>query len=361
MGSLMQPGQTARKARAELSNELSKIMQRLFWCSLLMMAFGFASSLPAQEKAASEVAADCISRHQLKAIVDSFPHQPATALPQIKTFEQAYCIQAQYVKALGEKLTNEKLAHTGERNGVQNGARQDFSAQNGERESAAADPGKPVGYKVGFTGEAGQKRFAIPHPAVGVILQGMLVKSDSRLPANFAYRGLVEPDVLVTVKSRAIMQATTIEDVALHLDKLYAFLELPSVRLAKDRQVSAKELIALDIGATKMVVGEGIQVEATPTFLSMVQQAQTSFTDQNGKVVQQAPMSNLMGHPFNAVLWLIKQLQQQGKALQSGDYISLGAVGKLFPVSPAQQSYHYSIEFGRGDAIQASIHFNAAD
>jgi len=347
MGSLMQPGQTARKARAELSNELSKIMQRLFWCSLLMMAFGFASSLPAQEKVVSEVAADCISRHQLKAIVDSFPHQPATALPKIKTFEQAYCIQAQYVEALGEKLTNEKLAHTGERNV--------------EHQKATGAPGKLVGYKVGFTGEAGQTRFAIPHPAVGVILQGMLVKSDSRLPANFAYRGLVEPDVLVTVKSRAIMQATTIEDVALHLDKLYAFLELPSVRLAKDRQVTAKELIALDIGATKMVVGEGIQVEATPAFLSMVQQAQTNFTDQNGKMVQQAPMSNLMGHPFNAVLWLIKQLQQQGKALQPGDYISLGAVGKLFPVAPAQQSYYYSIVFGRGDAIQASIHFNAAD
>jgi|GEM_PF-1953684 len=355
MGSLMQSGQTARKARAELSNELSKIMQRLFWCSLLMMAFGFASSLPAQEKAASEVAADCISRHQLKAIVDSFPHQPATALPKIKTFEQAYCIQAQYVEALGKKLANEKLAHAYMENRELN------DVQNGEHENAVADPGKPVGYKVGFTGEAGQKRFAIPHPAFGVILQGMLVKSDSRLPANFAYRGLVEPDVLVTVKSRAIMQATTIEDVALHLDKLYAFLELPSVRLAKDRQVSAKELIALDIGATKMVVGEGIQVEATPAFLSMVQQAQTNFTDQNGKVVQQAPMSNLMGHPFNAVLWLIKQLQQQGKALQTGDYISLGAVGKLFPVAPAQQSYHYSIEFGNGTHINASVHINAAD
>lgn len=351
MGPLLQSGQTARKARAELSNELSKIMQRLFWCSLLMMVFGFASSLPAQEKAASEVAADCISRHQLKAIVNSFPHQPATALPKIETFEQAYCIQAQYVKALGEKLANEKLANTYVQNDV----------QNGEHEKAVADPGKPVGYKVGFTGEAGQKRFAIPHPAVGVILQEMLIKSDSRLSANFAYRGLVEPDVLVTVKSSAIMQAKTIEDVALHLDKLYAFLELPSVRLAKDRRVSAKELIALDIGATKMVVGEGIQVEATPAFLSMVQQAQTNFTDQNGKVVQQAPMSNLMGHPFKAVLWLITQLQQQGKVLQPGDYISLGAVGKLFPVAPVQQSYDYSIEFGNGDTIQVSIHFNAAD
>jgi len=31
-----------------IRSELAKIMQRLFWCCLLLLAFGFVSSLPAQ-------------------------------------------------------------------------------------------------------------------------------------------------------------------------------------------------------------------------------------------------------------------------------------------------------------------------
>lgn len=358
MGEHVQSEQTSRRARAELS----KIMQRLFWCSLLMMVFGFASSLPAQERApivgtamqntavknikgeipeednVATTAPECISSQQLKALADSFPRQPAEALPDIESLGQAYCIQARYVAALSEKL-----------------------AGNGAGKGRESGRGKAVGYKVGFTGEAGQKKFAISHPAVGVILRDMLVESGSTLPANFAWRGLVEPDVLVTVKSNAIMNATTIEEVALHLDKLHAFLELPSVRLAKDRKVTAKELIALDIGATKMVVGEAIAVQSTPEFLNLVQQAQTVFVDKSGNMLQQAPMSNLMGHPFNAVLWLITQLQQQGKSLQQGDYISLGAVGKLFPVSAEPQSYVYTIAFGNKVNIEASVNFVAGE
>lgn len=319
--------------------EITKVMQRLLWCSLLIIAFGYASSVFALTPKGKQMAPthSCIEPAQLSDAITSFPLQPVLLLPEIKDLAQAYCIQRLYVDGLANQLISKST----------------LSRYKGASDISALK----VGYKVGFTGTDGQRRFEIPHPAVGVILQNMLVANNSELPLQFAYRGMVEPDLLVSVKSPDIMQAQTIEQVAQHLDRIYAFLELPSVRFEPSRKITARELIALNVGATKMLVGESIKVAATPDFLKQLQQANTRLLDGKGNLIQQAPMSNLMEHPFNAVLWLIKTLRQQGQTLAKGDYISLGAVGKLFPVKPTD--YRYIIAFGEGVSLSANVKFTS--
>lgn len=267
--------------------------------------------------------AECLSPEEAQVMVKQFPKKPYTNLNRIHSLDDAYCSQKLFVAALSESL------------GPVNG--------------------KQIGYKVGFTGKDGQKKFGIPHPAMGVLMQGMMIENQSKISADFGYRPMIEPDLMVIVKNDAIMQASTIKEVAQHLDTLHAFIEIPTILFPSGKPFTANQLVAINVGATRMVMGEGISVETTDEFLSSLPQAQTTFIDASGKLIQAAPLKNLMEHPFNAILWLIPELKKHGLSLKQGDHVSLGAVGKLFPVNNTNNTFTYKIDLPNQQSLNAQI------
>jgi 2-keto-4-pentenoate hydratase len=56
--------------------------------------------------------------------------------------------------------------------------------------------------------------------------------------------------------------------------------------------------------------------------------------DLDGKELDSAKGSAILGHPLNAVLWLVKDLNDSGIALKKGDLLSLGSFSRLLPPKP---------------------------
>ena len=278
-----------------------------------------------------KVEAACLDDHVVQRIVKGYPVTPIVEPLPIKTLADAYCSQQKIVNTLSHRLDLE----------------------------FGKGAGDSVGYKVGFTSLGGQKKFAVQKPAIGVLLKHMLVPNAQSLSAQFGYRPLIEPDLLVVVADTNIMNATTLLEVAAGLETIHAFIELPAIQIAPEQPASGLQLIAINIAATKMVLGEGIAVVATPAFIEKVGEATSLFFNADNELIQQAPLSALMEHPFNSLLWLIKELRAQGKTLNKGDYVSLGAVGRLFPVANSAQEYRYEI-LGLSDSpLRAKVSFTA--
>jgi 2-keto-4-pentenoate hydratase len=212
-----------------------------------------------------------------------------------------------------------------------------------------------VGYKVGFTGKATQEQFNIPSPAMGVLFEPMFVPDGGSLKRDFGHRSLIEPDLMVVVKDAGIMDATTELEAAAHLQTVHAYLELPALQFAKDEKVTGTSVVALNLVATKMVHGTGLMVKATPEFVQAMADMETVFTDETGEVLQSAPGSNLLGNPLKAVLWLVEEMKRQGKTLQAGDRLSLGSVGKLFPLKESGKTYTYTLQGLPGGPISTSV------
>ena len=76
----------------------------------------------------------------------------------------------------------------------------------------------------------------------------------------------------------------------------------------------------------------------------------------NGQVIQEAMSSNLMKNPINVLKWLIKDFNEKGIKLKANERISLGSVGKLYPLK-ANSSYLYTFE-GFGQSASVSINTN---
>ena len=252
--------------------------------------------------------AACLSENKIIEIINGFPDTPIKGISGDITLDEAYCSQEKYVQAL--KSIN----------------------------------GKVIGYKVGFTGKATQERFKINTPATAVLFEHMFIKNGSSIDKNFGHRTLIEPDLMMIVKDSNIMNAKSPLDASNYISSIHPFMELPALQIAEDEPMTGAVIVAINMVATKMVMGPGVLMQSTPEFIQSLATMETIFEDEKGNIIQNSPGSSLMGNPMNVVMWLIEDFNKRGITLNAGDKISLGSVGKLFPLNEGNKTYTYTLK-----------------
>lgn len=191
-------------------------------------------------------------------------------------------------------------------------------------ERLEARDNRVVGYKAGLTNRALQERFGATAPVRGVLLEKMLLPDGADVPFDFGARPVYEADLIVVVKDAAIHEAKTHLDVLRALSMVVPFIELPDLLVAEGEKLSASLIVSLNVGARLGVVGKGVPVQATPAFASALAAMRIVVTDR-GKEVADGKGAAILGHPLNAVLWLVQDLQKSGIRLKPGDLLSLGS------------------------------------
>lgn len=195
--------------------------------------------------------------------------------------------------------------------------------------------GEPVGYKVGLTSQAVQERFGASEPIHGRLF-GPLLQNGASVP-RFASRGLVEADLIVRVKDDGINDATTPMEVLEHITVVRPFIELADLVVAEGQPMTAPIISALNVGARTGVLGPKIEVEASEEFLNslaeMTVSMETVRKDETTEVMSGVPGRAILGHPLEAVLWLMND----GIKLEPNDLVSLGSLGAPIPAEPGQE------------------------
>ena len=79
---------------------------------------------------------------------------------------------------------------------------------------------------------------------------------------------------------------------------------------------------------------------------------------ETGAVIQTAPGSTLLGNPLRVVLWLVDEMKRRNETLKAGDRLSLGSVGKLFPLKESGKTYTYTLNGLPGGPIATSVHID---
>lgn len=196
--------------------------------------------------------------------------------------------------------------------------------------------GKPVGYKAGPTNPAVQKRFNAEAPVWGALYQPMLLADGAKVNAAFGARALYEADLLVRVSDVAINRATTAEQVLVTIDQVIPFIELPDLVVEAPPKLNGAAITAINVGARLGVVGAAIPVQDTTEFSQRLRDM-VVMVKAGGQEVDRGTGSDVLGHPLNAVVWLVRDLARNGQALKVGDLVSLGSFSKLMPPKPGLQ------------------------
>ncbi len=190
--------------------------------------------------------------------------------------------------------------------------------------------GPHVGWKVGLTSESMQERFGADAPVAGPMLVGMIWPSEVPVERDFGARPMVEADLAVRVADPAIMQASDHAEVLAAIDWVLPFIELVDLMVADPSTLDARSITAINVGARGGVLGEPLPVnpEMGETLAAMT----VVIEDEDGEVLGEYPGSAILGHPLDAVLWLVDELAARGETLEAGELLSLGSFGPLFSV-----------------------------
>lgn len=193
----------------------------------------------------------------------------------------------------------------------------------------AAELGPVIGYKAALTTKPAQERFGLSQPVRGSLLKNMLLADGATVGLDFAARPLWEADLMVEVKGEELNGAATPEQALAGLSALIPFIELPDFVVRPEVKVNGATLALINAGARAGVAGTPVPLTADAATLQALGKLQITATDQTGAVLAQGTGAMALGHPLNAVLWLVKDLNAAGIRLKAGDLLSLGAFSPL--------------------------------
>ncbi|MEM8854135.1 MAG: hydratase [Pseudomonadota bacterium] len=198
---------------------------------------------------------------------------------------------------------------------------------------AALQPtlGPVVGYKAAATSEGAQKQLGLDGPVLGVLLAEMLRQDGTTVEIDEGARLIFELDLLARVGDASINEAQTREEALASLDAFIPFVELGDLMVPKGAAITGPLLQAMNAGARLGVVGTPVTTEGM-TAASIGEASGTLTRDLT--VVAEAPVTALLGHPLDAVLWVRDAANARGMALKPGDVLSLGSLGRFELAAP---------------------------
>ena len=253
----------------------------------LMRALALLLALPAAQAA-------CLSDAEVQALMDAYTARQPAANPEGLSSADGECSRAKLLKLLDAKF------------------------------------GAPIGYKAGLTNPAVQKRFNHDAPVWGALYAPMLLNSGAVVDAGFGARPLFEADLLVRVSSGAVNQAKTVDEVLAAIDQVIPFIELPDLVVQAPPKLNGAAISAINVGARLGAVGTPMAVQRNAKFSNALRDMVT-IVKVDGVEVDRGKGSDVLEHPLNAVVWLVKDLAREGRLLKPGDLVSLGSFSKLLP------------------------------
>jgi 2-keto-4-pentenoate hydratase len=177
-----------------------------------------------------------------------------------------------------------------------------------------------IGHKIGLTSLAMQQQLGVDQPDYGVLLDSMVVPSDSTLPRSDFIAPRIEPEIAFWLDRDVRGPGVTTEDVLAATRAVCAALELVDSRIANWR-IKLVDTIADNASSARVIFSERT---LPPQELDLVSERVTLLRDD--EVVGSGYGAAVLGHPAAAVAWLANKLAEFGVGLQAGQLVLPGAM-----------------------------------
>jgi 2-oxo-3-hexenedioate decarboxylase len=202
-----------------------------------------------------------------------------------------------------------------------------YRVQDGLIEHRRSRGERLVGGKLGLTSRAKQIAMGVDEPLYGMITNGMLRSSGSRLALGDLIHPRVEPEIAFILGDPLEGPDVTISDVLRATKYICPALDVIDSRYDG---FSFKHLDAIADNASSAFFALGSDLTEPSGDLTLT----GCILEVDGQVMESAAGAAVMGHPAAAVAFMANQLVSVGRRLESGWVVLSGGLTAPVPMRP---------------------------
>jgi 2-keto-4-pentenoate hydratase len=200
------------------------------------------------------------------------------------------------------------------------------------REGAA-----PAGYKIGLTSPRMQEMCGIGHPIAGVVFDARV--HPSGMAASLAGHVHLGVEFEIGIRVGRDMGAGSLpRDIAEVGEGVAAIC--PALELVEDRHADYRDLDVLSLIADNSWNAGAVLGPFVTEWPDLA--AVLGVVEQDGTQIDSGQGREVLGHPFEPLLWLTRHLAERGEMLRTGQIVLTGSLVRTrFPA--AGQHYRFSL------------------
>lgn len=188
--------------------------------------------------------------------------------------------------------------------------------------------GPVAGYKVAYASKAAQEQFGMSEPARGPFYLTQRVPSGAELPATLFTTILLETEIGFTIGKRIDKPIKTIAELIPYVKWVQVVFDASNFPYKTDKaKPSPADIVASGTGSHLFVFGKPIDPR-TVALETLV----TSLT-RNKEKIREAPAKDIMGNPWNSLLWCANHLHRYGLTLEPSMVVFSGTAAPAYKVS----------------------------
>jgi 2-keto-4-pentenoate hydratase len=187
--------------------------------------------------------------------------------------------------------------------------------------------GRMIGYKIACTNVIAQRQLSVDAPFFGRLLSAFCFDSPARVDSGQFFMRVVEAEFGFRMARDLppVSAPRSRDEVADAVEGVIPAIEIVDSRFDDWTTIGAPSLIADNACNAAWVPGpvltdwRGIDLAAQPVKVWV-----------NGGLERQGSGSAVLGHPLNALHWLVNTLGSRGLGLQSGQYVTTGVTTEVY-------------------------------
>jgi len=209
--------------------------------------------------------------------------------------------------------------------------------------------GQVAGYKVACTNVIAQRQLGVDGPFYGRLPTPFLFESPARvdpsqffmrvIEAEFGFRMAVDLPPVPAPRSR--------EEIADAVEGLIPAFEIVDSRFDSWTTAGAISLIADNACNAGWVRGPLLK---DWRHLDLAAQAVRVFV--NGELTREGSGAAVLGHPLNALQWLVNKLSSHGVGVKAGQYMTTGVTSEVYMAEPGDR---IKADFGEAGTVELAF------
>lgn len=184
--------------------------------------------------------------------------------------------------------------------------------------------GSRVGYKVAYASKAAQEQFGVEEPARGTFFAIQRTPSGSTLKAGHFAEILLETEVAFTIGKRIDKPLKDVASLKPLVASVHAAFDAGSFPYAAGDGPGpvVSDMVVGGTGAHVFVLGPAVD----PTSIDLAGKKMT--VSRNGEVIRESTADEVLGSPWNSLLWLVNDVIKRGRAIEPGEVVLTGTAAK---------------------------------